>query len=144
MKSTFLIGQDEGTYFGVELPKNCKTLEEAFTMLIPKEIRNKSFLRQGEWFAVEVDEDDVPASEEAVLMITNPDPESVYLPRESVDANMHWFEDGEIRVAKNGVVYIRGCELHHNEHAMIELKRNSWYRFYKNTAVRSFSQRGVD
>lgn len=145
MNSTFLIGQDEGTYFGVELPKNCKTLEEAFTMLIPKEVRNKEFLRQGEWFAVEVNKEEVPKPEEAVLIIENPFLESrIHLPRETPASNMHWFEGGEILVGKNGVVYFKGCQLNHDQHESMELRSVRWYRFYKNTAVRSFSQGGVD
>ena len=49
-----LTGQDEGTYFGVELPKKCNTIKQAFECLIPKEVKGKKYLRQGEWFIFHV------------------------------------------------------------------------------------------
>ena len=52
-KETYIVGQDEGTYFGCLLPSNPKTVKQAFECLIPKEVKGK-FQRQGEWFVTRV------------------------------------------------------------------------------------------
>ncbi len=139
----FLFGQDEGTYFGCELAGPAKTLDEAFLKLMPDEARDrKDFLRQGEWFALPVNEKDVPSLENCVLMVDNGGDEFIYLPIITEDDNKHYLDCEEIRVSKNGVVYARkGC-IRHNEHASLSL--SGWHTFCRNTAKRSVSQEGVD
>ena len=53
----FLSSMDEDQYFISELPEPCKTVEEAFDSLKPREIFNnniKDYHRQGEWFFVDL------------------------------------------------------------------------------------------
>ncbi len=48
----FLVGFDERHMFISELPEPVRTVKEAHECLIPKEIRGKSYVRQGEFFLV--------------------------------------------------------------------------------------------
>ncbi len=48
----FLVGFDEQHMFISELPEPVRTVAEAHNILIPKEIRGKSYVRQGEFFFV--------------------------------------------------------------------------------------------
>lgn len=144
---SYIFGQDEGTYFGCELPKHPRNVTEAYEVLMPKEAIGTEFLRQGEWFAVPVDKKDVPEISSDVLSAT-----SVVLPRESKDSNVHELgtDDADnIRVdLKTRRIYVVGYwELLHDEHLDLSTpsnKHNQWYTFYENTAIRSFSEEGVD
>lgn len=133
-----LMGQDEGTYFGVELPKMAKSIAEAFQILIPKEVGEKEFTRQGEWFMVPVDEKEVPEHADCVAC----DDYSIILPLESADSNHHSVNSSDIRIGKDGLVYAYDPDVEHDDHASIS--GNGWFTFYRNTALRSYSQEGVD
>lgn len=145
-----LTGQDEGTFFGVQLCKPAKTVSKAMEDLVPDEAKNKSYSRQGEWFITSVDKKEVPNFENCAMMFeiphrahssysTAPD---ISLPRETDDSNKHYIHTYDGRVGKNGVVYALDPTLEHDQHEAIT--RGGWCAFYKNTAVRSFSQEGVD
>lgn len=137
---TILQGQDEGTYFGVELPTKCKTIKEGYNSLIPSEIRNKkvAYIRQGEWFMVSVAEKDVPKLKDCAAYSAT----DMCLPIENEDSNIHRIEAYDIRVSKNGLIYAKNPEVYHDEHQSIS--KEGWNTFYKNTALRAFSQEGVD
>ena len=140
-KESWLIGQDEGTYFGVVLCDNPKTVKEAFISLIPEHIRNiKGVLRQGEWFAIPVKEKDVPKESECFIDL---DYGALMLPLETDDSNRHTFEDfgNNYRISSKGF-FAKGFVLSHDQHA--DLKGKGWYTFVKNTALRSVSVEGVD
>ena len=140
---TILLGQDEGTYFGVQLQKDCKSIKAALDSLIPAKAKDKPFRRQGEWFAVLIDEKDVPETKDCVLQFDDTAAmDDVYLPLESIESNKHCLLVREGRVGKDGQVYVKDCTVRHEEHASLRLE--GWHTFYKNTAVRSFSQEGVD
>lgn len=134
-KMSILMGQDEGSYFAVELADNPRTIGEAFESLVPPEVRGKKFQRQGEWFAVECDEEDVPKIGECLLEASD-----ITLGREDENSNYHELS-GDIRVSKDGLIYANG-NLTHEQHENLRLR--NWAVFYRNTAVRSVSIEGVD
>jgi hypothetical protein len=139
----YIFGQDEGSYFGCELPKTVKTIAEAFEVLMPEAVRGKQFQRQGEWFIIAVDEKDVPDMKDCVLQFNteyngnNP----VCLPKDDPNSNEHGIESKDGRVSKDGL-FVNGGSLSHPEHADVEF--DGWVTFHRNTAIRSVSQQGVD
>lgn len=146
-KRTILMGQDEGSYFGCQLKDNPKTLKLAYQSLIPKEIRNKkNLLRQGEWFAVPVDSKIIPNMKDCVFEYKNNSyAADIHLPRETSNSNSHYLSgSGEILISKKGEIFIKNFVIDHDQHASLTLTKNIWYQFYKNTAVTSYSQEGVD
>lgn len=136
-----LAGQDEGSYFGVELPKKCNTVSEAFECLIPSEVKGKKYLRQGEWFMIKVDENKIPKLTDCIAYSYYGYSSNISLPVETKDSNPHEIEANEIRISKDGV-YALDPYVEHAQHEKISGK--GWFTFYKNTALRSFSQQGVD
>jgi len=141
---TYLFGADEGAYFGVELSEKVKTIKEAYKSLMPKEIRNKKgVLRQGEWFFVPVSVNELPAVDKCVAEFVN-----ISLPRASEESNLHEVtgcEDGRIDQDGNIFFFNDGyVDIDHDEHEDLHFTKSGWYRVYKNTAVRSMSQTGVD
>jgi len=144
-KKTYLIGQDEGTYFGCELADNPKTIDDAYTSLTPKEARVAGVKRQGEWFAVPVLSTKVPPESDCLASGQDGD-HSIVLQRQTPDDNKHELyveHGGEYRIDSTGV-FASGCELRHEEHETMKLPRHKWFKFFRNTAVRSVSQEGVD
>lgn len=133
---TMLFGQDENQYFGVELPKYAAKVESALKMLMPKQAIGKSYMRQGEWFAVPVNKKEVPKIDSCLTT------SGVTLMLETEYSNKHNL-DGEIRI-KDNVVFARKFRLMHNQHKTMTTDNDKWYAFYKNNAVRSFSEDGVD
>lgn len=146
-KKTFLLGQDEGTYFGVELKGSPKTVKEAFEDLVPEEVKGKKgVLRQGEWFAIRVDKKEVPEKKDCVLLFqSGREDESPFLPIEDdEESNPHYIYSDDGRVSKKGELFVKGVTtLGHEEHSDLILV-GGWWTFIKNTAVRSVSQEGVD
>lgn len=139
-QKTYLIGQDEGTYFGVELPSNPETVDDAYSVLTPPEAKGVSgVLRQGEWFAIPVSKDEVPTESTCVIILAGGT-----LPKDDVESNDHELDVEEGYVGINGKVYVRGGYIRHPEHLPLELDCERWYTFYRNTAVRSVSVQGVD
>lgn len=135
----YLCGQDEGQYFGVELPEKVKTVEDAILSLMPKAIRNvRDVERQGEWFFVPVSKSEcLTISDETHCMA-----EHLILPFEK-GGNSHNITGGEIFISSTGKVYLSSCYVCHDQHEELNLDAH-WYTPIKNTAVRSVSQEGVD
>ena len=137
---TILFGSDEGSYFGCELPVHAKSIDEAYDCLIPKEAKNKKYVRQGEWFAVPVKDKDVPSIDQSFIGRMP----SYVLPMLSEDDNPHYV-DGNVRVTSNKEgkpnIYVKGY-IEHEQHEILAL--DTWHQLYRNTAVLSFSQEGVD
>jgi hypothetical protein len=145
----YIFGQDEGTYFGCELPEPAKTVQEAFDVLTPKEVRGKPYQRQGEWFALPVEEKNVPATKDCVLQFTKGEEnigsygdDPVFLPLDDEVSNKHHISTDDGRVGKDGQVYVKDAKITHDEHQTLVVE--GWATFYRNTAVRSVSQEGVD
>jgi hypothetical protein len=143
---TILLGVDEDAYFGVELADKAKTLEQAYESLIPKELRKLNCPRQGEWFAVEQKEG-MKRDDPRVLAILGEDcgcaESGLALPIDNPDASLHLVAGTDVFVTKEGIP-AHNPYVHHSddEHADMELR--GWYRFVRNTAIRSFSEQGVD
>jgi len=141
---SILMGQDEDMYFGAELPTHPETVAEAFKDLTPVEARIPGVERQGEWFVVPVDEKDVPKRTECIALFQQSS--EVSLPIDNKDSALHTISAYDGRISKQGVIYAKCFKLSHSndDHAPIEKYSESWYAFYRNTAVRSFSEQGVD
>lgn len=145
-KRNFVIGQDEGTYFGCILADHPETVEDAFSSLVPEEARGiKGVLRQGEWFAVPVSEKDIPNEFDISLILVSDDGDGLYyLPREDKDSNIHCLSASETRITKSGDIFVKSFSLNHNDHATLEGETGIWYTFYRNTAKASYSGKNVD
>lgn len=142
---SWLVGQDEGTYFGVVLADHPQTISAAFESLIPKELRKKKDIqRQGEWFLVPVKEQKVPVVE----FVTGA--ENTLLPKTEADSNSHSLVADKIRICGQhcekgltpGQVFACNGGIYHNEHEKVDY--SGWVTFVRNTALRSVSQEGVD
>lgn len=138
----YIIGQDEGSYFGCELSGKPKTIEAAFEDLKPKQVCGvEGVLRQGEWFLIPVKETEVPDFSFNVIRGYA----SIVLPMESKESNEHNL-CGDICIDfKTGRIFAQEIELWHEEHDGINTRlTNGWYEIVRNTAVRSVSVQGVD
>jgi len=135
-KKYYLVGRDEDTYFGVELPSKANSLNDAYRILIPKELLKRTdWKRQGEWYIVPVDETKVPAKSALTIL------QSIGLPIDDPDSNIHEVIAERYVFNKNELYALNGS-LNHDEHNDITWK--GWATFMKNTAVRSVSVDGVD
>ncbi len=148
---SYLMGQDEGTYFGCILSDNPKSLDAAYTSLMPKNARNKKgVLRQGEWFAIPVNEKEIPEIGNPNIIIYHDslhqasDPAIFTLPIEDKDSNTHSITAKKFIVTKDGRFYIMDFSITHNEHESMIGKKDQWYTIEKNTAIASYSAEKVD
>ena len=139
-KLCLLAGQDEGSYFIVELPKKVNSIADAMEALIPEEARVHGAVRQGEWFLVPCDKEEVPSLNDTVLLIDHGS--AAYLPLDDENSNHHTIETSDGRVGKDGYLYLKDPTLEHDEHQSVSIE--GWCYVVKNTAVRSFSVSGVD
>lgn len=141
-----LFGQDEETYFGVELKGKPKTVNEAFQDLIPIEIRNKKGVeRQGEWFVVPVKEKDFPKINNFASFIDDQGGLALALHRDSENQSLHILSASYGGVTKEGKIFAKGnISLSHSNDDHEEIYIQGMYTFVKNTAKRSFSEKGVD
>lgn len=141
LKKSYLLGQDEDQYFGVELPANPKNIDEAIEFLKPKEIRNINCQRQGEWFIVPACKKNVPNIKDCVVTGS-----TINLPVDNNTSNVHAIccrdDSHDIRLSKDGTIYARSGFVNHVEHKDVVF--TDWVKFLKNTAVRSVSVDGVD
>ncbi len=133
-----LTGQDEGTYFGVELDGYYRTVESALESLIPHEIRKKKLKRQGEWFFVEVEVEKVPTNLDCIIQLDS----NAVMPVENSGSNEHHLSFSKGVVGKDSNVYVLNPVMTHQDHET--LYSQGWHTIHRNTAVRSFSQNGVD
>lgn len=141
-KNSYLIGQDEGTYFGCELVIECKTMKDAYACLMPPDIRKlKGVLRQGEWYFIPVNKKKLP--EQSLRLEIDG---GVILSRETDQDNMHEVCSYDMFVADDGKFYFYGhdAKVIHNQHNSPKFHRSTWYTVMKNTALMSVSQEGMD
>lgn len=156
LRDTFyMLGQDENSYFGCELPQDKtqpKNITEGFKLLLPKEVHNKNWERQGEWFAVPINKDKVP-SEDKMIQIY-----SLALPRDNGQSNIHhlascdsddeMYEDPGIFVDPESrrIFAKKGWAIYHDEHQELDCPSTNqpWWEFHRNRAVRSYSEEGMD
>lgn len=142
----YLLGFDDGQYFGCELPHKVDSLKSAYESLIPEEARGKKGVqRQGEWFFVPVKDKDVPSGAIWKFYVS---PNHLFsLPQDDAQSNIHdcWGnkKGGEIRIDMDeGDIYMRNVSVVHDQHNPVTI--SNWHRVYKNLALRSFSVDGVD
>jgi len=131
---TIILGMDEDSYFGCELPGKPKTIEAALKALIPASLRSRKDLhRQGEWFFVP----------ETIEVVSNQTYEDVRLtlPKDP-DGNDHEVNADMMFIKKNGDVLLLNPTVTHWDHETLDLQ--GWFSFKCNTAIRSFSEEGVD
>lgn len=142
----YLIGQDEGTYFGCELAESVKNLKAAYTSLIPKKIRHiRNINRQGEWFFVPVKEKNVPPITESIAIFnTYESVGGLALPIDNADAARHYVQTNDGRIGSDGVIYAFSPILAHSEEEHSDVSVEGWHTFVRNTAKRSVSIKGVD
>jgi hypothetical protein len=140
----YLFGQDEGTYFGCELPPYAvrpTTVADAFQLLTPVKARNKvGVQRQGEWFSVPTIEEKVPSLDKCLASNNC----CLNLPVAHPDSHLHEIQSVDIRLAKDGVIYALDPVVKHNAGEHEDLVAQGWVMFACNTAVQSFSVEGVD
>lgn len=161
-KTTILVGFDEGSYFGVEVEGRLSSIDEVYAALIPDEAKKIAQpIRQGEWFFIPVAEKNVPEITEcAALYKGNADTsgndesdddgtnyEGLALPVDHEESSRHVVEsesDQEIRIAKDGTIYVHDPIMKHSRGQHAAVSAEGWHRFVKNTAIRSFSVSKVD
>jgi len=120
-KKTFIVGQDENTYFGCELQDHPETVKDALLSLMPPEARGKkNVLRQGEWFAVP---SKAPLKEDCIQALYG----YFTLPMEP-GGNPHCYADGSFRICADGV-FVQGGELRHDNHDLLVLPKSGWFKF---------------
>jgi len=125
----WLIGMDEGSYFGVELPEKVTSVDEAYQVLMPKHLHGvRGILRQGEWYAVPVKAKDVPDIVKCRGFIEASG--TICLPIQDVRSNRHvvivgddnfdiWTRQrspkpsGEIRIDDKGRIFARDFIVEH-------------------------------
>ncbi len=136
---SILMGQDEDTYFGCHLKDNPKTVVSAFKSLQPEAVRKckKTVYRQGEWFAVPIEE---PKLTDRVAVISG----QAVLPRNSEEEAEHIVVAPEICVLKDGTVCALDASVCHSNNDHADLNTPGWVAYHCNTAVRSFTVEGVD
>lgn len=136
-KTSYMMGQDDDQYFGVQLAGRPNTVAEAFEDLTPADAKGRpGVLRQGEWFIVPIAGNDLPKPfGEIVEMI---------LPKQSPESNNHHLKADEIRIRDNKI-YARVISLEHDQHSSIQTNEaDGWHQIVCNTAIRSVSVEGVD
>jgi len=145
-KKTFLMGQDEGTYFGCILKDHPKTVTGAYESLIPESAKGiKGVIRQGEWFAIPVADKVVPDKTDSECLMwgdSSSDCCSIF-PVEDKDSNRHCIY-GEIIFTKSGKFFARNFGIQHDDHAELRGDQGRWYTFDRNTALASYSAEKVD
>jgi hypothetical protein len=149
-KQYALFGQDDGSYFGCILPESAKSINEAYTLLKPADIRKlpaSSVLRQGEWFATPISYRNLPSFMDR-FYVNKPDTfdenktvgtcaNLCVLPKESnrsndhnivcrINSDNHNVDGLEAFAATNGRFYVRiptGVKIivEHDEHPELEI-----------------------
>lgn len=146
---SYIVGQDDGSYFGCELPKNPETIADAFLALMPPAAVGKKFLRQGEWFFVHVSDKDfkqvVPKNADPKIgKLRFSDVICFCLPKEDDNSADHTVSCYDMVVDKNSVLYVKSPQVDHSRGDHPTLDADGWYSVHKNLAVRSVSTEGVD
>ncbi len=145
-KERYILGQDEGSYFGCVLADEPKSISDAYKSLIPVAARGvKGVLRQGEWFAIPVkNQKEVPDRYSPdTLMYLEDCMGGPCFQIDSKDSNEHVFSSGELIFSNKGV-FARNFRIGHDDHKTMSSDKDVWYTFAKNTALYSFSSDKVD
>ena len=143
-KTVYLIGQDEGTYFGCQLADHPETIKEAYLSLMPEKVRKITGpLRQGEWFAIPVPVSEVPKLEQCIASFSLYTETTCNLPCDDKESKTHSVSSDDGRISAAGI-FVCGGTLSHEEHEDLDIPKKKWMTFVKNTAVRSVSREGVD
>ena len=142
IKFSIVMGMDEGSYFGCVLQDNPKTVNDAFKSLIPTAAKGKKFRRHGEWFLVPVKAP--PSVENRILESDEILSEVINLGRDDEDSSKHFVSAKKIVVGSDMVVYADSPTIRHENMDHADISVYGWTAFYRNTAIRSFSVRGVD
>lgn len=144
----FLMGQDEGTYFGVQLPSKARTINEAYTILTPKEARIPGTLRHGEWFFAPSNILKKNKVDVELLPYTH----TWSLERDTHESNTHCIISTKVYLYNNQI-FVCGGEVTHldelgeeytGQHTDLYLPSNQYFTIHKNTALLSVSEEGVD
>jgi len=139
----YYAGLDEGQYFISVLPKAAKTIDKALDTLKPKEVlkfikatnQPERVLRQGEWFFVPKEKDDVP----------NKYFKQDHLPLLETSRNKHvcrLYKDKNVIMAKNTNVFHRNVATNKASGDHKKLTLNGTYYVYRNTELDSRSLMG--
>jgi len=133
----WICGMDENSYFVSLLPDKAESIESAFLMLKPLQVqqaeKTKPVLRQGEWFCIPL--------EHKPTLKKNFNPYFI-LPEQDGKSSSH--------IATRGIniddsLFIFGTLRHSNgDHKMLRMDKNIIYQAFRNTAIMSFSESGVD
>jgi hypothetical protein len=136
----FLCGSEHGEDFVCELPKPCRTIEQAYRMLKPKQVRQAEMkglgvLRIGEWFFVPTGIHGNMEMSNFLVMPTIKELEKEAtvraLPNSEPYACRHVVRKGTI-YATSVVYYSGGC----SRYKTTTLKLgDEWYRCYRNTQL---------
>ncbi len=137
-KNLLLFGVDDSTYYGTQLPGKALTINKAYEILTPPAARKGFSERQGEWFAVPVKKSKIPDVNKCLAIIDNG---TANLPIPDQNSKLHVVNAEQIRIAAEGF-FAMNPSVEHDDHP--ELIVEGWCQFHRNTAVRSFSQEGVD
>ena len=146
----FLSSMDGQQYFICELPEPAETVEDAFTLLKPKEVTTDDYLRQGEWFFVQAnapmevlkDGNPIPVGKLNKLMYQTMEQKFV-LPNRDTGGSSHIATRG---IMLNGETYVSGHIRHsRREHPMLKLSNADSpliFKAYENRAIGSWSADG--
>ena len=154
----FLSSMDGNNYFMSELPREVKTVTEAFESLKPEMANGDGVLRQGEWFFYPVNFNPAVKIKYSQADITN----RQYIPMVTQSGNIrlknriddgnttttmsHHYatEYGLYGMAEGDVVVVRGTVRHINgDHRMLKLgDGKQWYRAVESNHVRSWGAQG--
>ena len=138
----YICGMDEGSFFMSLLPRKAESVAEAYSILMPDEVKGKEFIRQGEWFFLEHN-GNLPFKKKELV-------KSFPLPRTDLKGNRHvatrgiWWTDGEIYVT--GVVRHKlpnsNFSTYQYSPLVLDSKYKQFFKAYKNTAIKSWGSLG--
>lgn len=123
-------------YFMVELPHAVETVDEAFESLIPAQVKDKKYRRQGEWFFTEDKDIENPKKTYREME------QEFCLPLSNDSSNPHLATRG-CRTNDGGIMVSGG--IHHRQHGLLQLSKSDnpkIFDAYMNTAVHSWSTGG--
>lgn len=149
----YLSSMDGWNYFMCLLPEPVNTVDEAFEALIPTEVKDKKYVRQGEWFFVEAWEltSLVKAlSVSGIKHLYQKMAPKLVLPKKNPNSNSHIATRGW-HCKDDKLIFVTGQIRHQTrwggrgEHAMLRLSTSDnpkIFLAYENRAVESYSASG--
>lgn len=146
----YLSSMDDTQYFIVHLPKPVRSVDEAFDILKPPQVKGKEYKRQGEWFFIELELPEKEIKRTYKILSQN-----FILPKDDPRSNDHiatrggWIMD--IAFSKkpnldiNAKTPIVSGQIRHPEHRMLKLSTLDNCKIFvafENTALGSWSAEG--